>query len=337
MRRFKENDYLILHANCIPVKGASRSIICDLQLKCFHYIPNALYDILSERVLHIKSLYNEFDTVDHDTLDEYIEFLIDKDLGIIDDEPELFPNLSLEWDHSAIVTNSIIDIKADFSIDYNQVFTELSELRCTCVELRFFEGISIKSLDTLLSCFLDSTVRDIRLLIEHDSIFTKEALSSLFRTHARISQLLFFNAETDQVEKVLGVPVIYTSKKGLSPQSCGNTCMENFSINIEHFTEALHFNSCLNRKVSLDMEGNIKNCPSQNQSFGHIKNTTLKQALGDDRMRKNWAIKKDDIEVCKDCEYRYICTDCRVFVEDSGNPFSKPIKCDYDPYTATWT
>lgn len=28
-----------------------------------------------------------------------------------------------------------------------------------------------------------------------------------------------------------------------------------------------------------------------------------------------WAINKDKILVCQDCEFRYICTDCRAYLE----------------------
>jgi hypothetical protein len=49
-----------------------------------------------------------------------------------------------------------------------------------------------------------------------------------------------------------------------------------------------------------------------------------------------WSINKDEILVCRDCEFRYICSDCRVFIEDPHNIYSKPAKCKYDPYSATW-
>jgi hypothetical protein len=41
--------------------------------------------------------------------------------------------------------------------------------------------------------------------------------------------------------------------------------------------------------------------------------------------------------VCKDCEFRYICTDCRAYLEDPYNEYSKPLKCGYDPYTGEWS
>lgn len=49
-----------------------------------------------------------------------------------------------------------------------------------------------------------------------------------------------------------------------------------------------------------------------------------------------WHITKDRIEVCKDCEFRYICTDCRCFIIDESNIYSKPKNCKYNPYSTEW-
>jgi len=40
---------------------------------------------------------------------------------------------------------------------------------------------------------------------------------------------------------------------------------------------------------------------------------------------------KDKIDVCKDCEYRYACLDCRCF-RMNEDIYSKPKKCKYNPY-----
>jgi radical SAM protein with 4Fe4S-binding SPASM domain len=46
---------------------------------------------------------------------------------------------------------------------------------------------------------------------------------------------------------------------------------------------------------------------------------------------KFWNISKDQISVCQDCEFRYVCQDCRAFTLDN-NLYSKPAKCTYNPY-----
>ena len=72
------------------------------------------------------------------------------------------------------------------------------------------------------------------------------------------------------------------------------------------------------------------------ESFGNIKNTTLEEAVNHPNFKKYWDITKDQIEVCKDCEFRHICTDCRAYVETPEDQYSKPLKCGYNPYTNEW-
>lgn len=67
-----------------------------------------------------------------------------------------------------------------------------------------------------------------------------------------------------------------------------------------------------------------------------VKTSILWEALEHPDFKKYWYIHKDQIEVCKDCEFRYICTDCRAYLEDPDNLYSKPLKCGYDPYTCEW-
>jgi len=131
--------------------------------------------------------------------------------------------------------------------------------------------------------------------------------------------------------------VFYVKKELDFDFHCGIVNMELFALNIEFFTESQHHNTCLNRKISIDEFGNIKNCPSMKESFGNVMNTTLKEAIEKNGFKKYWNIHKDKIHVCKDCEFRYVCADCRAYVEDPEDIFSKPLKCGYNPYTGKWS
>ncbi len=67
-----ENQYLKLFACCIPVKGQSRSIICDLQRYNFDFIPNDLFDLLDKQasLLPLGKLKDEFVWHSHQNEDE---------------------------------------------------------------------------------------------------------------------------------------------------------------------------------------------------------------------------------------------------------------------------
>ncbi len=72
------------------------------------------------------------------------------------------------------------------------------------------------------------------------------------------------------------------------------------------------------------------------KSFGNILDESLIKVSENIDFQKKWSINKDLVEVCKDCEYRYVCSDCRAYTKNPSNEYSKPLKCFYDPYTGVW-
>lgn len=73
--------------------------------------------------------------------------------------------------------------------------------------------------------------------------------------------------------------------------------------------------------------------------YGNIKDITieeLQQIVASDSFTRFFRIKKDEIRVCNVCEFRYACFDCRAFLSEKDDLFSKPEKCCYNPYTACW-
>jgi len=117
--------------------------------------------------------------------------------------------------------------------------------------------------------------------------------------------------------------------------SCGKINKDYFDSTSEGIRESKDHNSCLRGKISIDINGQIKNCPSMITSFGHFEETNFDEVISNPSFNKQWNINKDSISVCRDCEYRYVCTDCRAFTE-SGELFGKPLKCRYNPYKGVW-
>jgi SPASM domain peptide maturase of grasp-with-spasm system len=130
--------------------------------------------------------------------------------------------------------------------------------------------------------------------------------------------------------------LLFVEDNFIGKECCGIISPFYFVPNIFTFTEAQKHNTCLNRKISIDTEGYIRNCPSMKEHYGNIKDTTLQEALQHPDFKKYWFVNKDQIAVCKDCEFRYICTDCRAYLENPEDMYSKPLKCGYNPYTCEW-
>jgi len=184
-----------------------------------------------------------------------------------------------------------------------------------------------------------SIVESIEIFAPYETDGMLNALIRLMKKYHRIRSFSLYNAPQNMVKysRNIGFGQIVTVKTDVKGHlSCGVVSHHYFISNISLYTESLAHNSCLNRKISIDVDGNIKNCPSMSQSFGNIRDTTLQEALDHPDFKKYWNVTKDQISVCKDCEFRYICTDCRAYLENPEDMHSKPLKCGYNPYTCEW-
>jgi SPASM domain peptide maturase of grasp-with-spasm system len=341
-----ENKYFNLFADCIPVKGLKRSTICDLGRSEIYFIPNQLYEILqktySNTILDILEYYN----IDRDDLilEEYFEFLINNELGVWVDDISQFPQIENKWDSPAIISNAIIDVKVK-KHDFNTIFNQLEGLGCEDIQIRFYEITNINYLDEILEHLRLSSIKSVELFIPYDSeISSSKSLILLTRNHPRLSLICIHGSPKNDVVThkefvtLEGMGRIYFIKeKILSAKSCGQINPMSFSYETIHdFFENKNFNGCLNKKISIDKNGDIKNCPSFTTNYGNVENVSLKMVVENKKFQTYSSITKDQISICKNCEFRYICTDCRAYIEDPNDLYSKPLKCGYNPNTNKW-
>ncbi|MBK8043608.1 MAG: grasp-with-spasm system SPASM domain peptide maturase [Haliscomenobacter sp.] len=245
--------------------------------------------------------------------------------------------MDLSWKSPLWITNAIIDISKNSSYDIAEALKQLDGVGCIALHLRFFSCVQADYLHQLLLSVKNSRLVSIDLLLGINQEFqTFDDLQVLANKHLRITSIVIYGSDKDRYYVYKGVELVFTSSILNSELHCGKISDKFFTANISLFTEAQHHNSCLNRKIAIDIEGNIKNCPSMKESFGNIRDTTLQEALEKPGFKKYWNITKDQIQTCKDCEFRYICTDCRAYLEAPEDIYSKPLKCGYNPYTCEW-
>ncbi|MEZ2443423.1 grasp-with-spasm system SPASM domain peptide maturase [Chitinophaga sp. RCC_12] len=332
-------EYLNLYANCRLVKGARMSLLCDLQMRRFYHIPNDTADVFIFLQQHsIDECIAHYGEDNRKTIMGYINFVLSKELGFTDDRllPELVP-LDLSWDRYSAITNVIIEYNED--IDYaGSFFRELFDLHVQALEIRCYRKTELGKLRELLEVFNGTTLKFIKLVLPYDDTLDLPTLDKLVKKYPRVKSLLIHSAPVDKPEKIFdgSVPVIFFSNHINSCLACGEIRSTYFISNMELFTESQHHNTCLNRKLSIDLNGYIRNCPSLPDNFGHITNTPLPEVLDNQAFHRYGKIRKDEIAVCKDCEFRHVCTDCRAYVEDPQDIYSRPLKCGYDPYSNTW-
>jgi SPASM domain peptide maturase of grasp-with-spasm system len=340
----KTDKKIKLFANCIPIKGATRSVVCDLGRNNYDFIPNDLFNVLEQNegktIAEIKLFYDcKYD----DIIDEYFDFLLQKEYVFLTYNPELYPKLNTEFHMPFSVSNAIIDIGEKSNAI--EILEKLEKINCKFIEIRFFSKFNIKYISQVLDFIKQSKsiTSSIGFIIQNSEIITNDFLRNLLQINPIISYFIVSNATENKFIEPINAKmgyIYYTMHKIHDNSHCGLIDSSNFVVNIKLHTESLNYNSCLNKKISIDKDGNIKNCPSMPQSFGNIKDTSLEEALNHPDFKKYWNVTKDMISICKDCEFRHICTDCRAYTErntfDGEIDLSKPLKCGYNPYTNEW-
>jgi SPASM domain peptide maturase of grasp-with-spasm system len=209
--------------------------------------------------------------------------------------------------------------------------------------LIFYFDIKSVVLDKYLKVFNNTRLISFDILLKYSPTNTLKIIQLFKSTINKVKSVVFFNSpeikEINYNKKQL-FDILFLKEDINDFRHCGIVNVKYFNTNMSKVLESLNHNSCLHKKISIDKEGNIKNCPGMSQSFGNIKDTTLEEALNHPDFKKYWNVKKDMIAVCKDCEFRHICTDCRAYTErnefDGDIDLSKPLKCGYNPYTNEW-
>ncbi|BCX14839.1 MAG: hypothetical protein KatS3mg088_522 [Patescibacteria group bacterium] len=111
-----------------------------------------------------------------------------------------------------------------------------------------------------------------------------------------------------------------------------------FSTSEKSFRRNMYWHNCLAGKLSICPDGKVIPCVFyRRRALGNIKEKSLKEIAESEETQEVWRITKDKIPVCRDCEYRYACNDCRpVSVGNSGNYLAPYSRCTYNPYTGEW-
>lgn len=336
------NKYLYIYAFCFITKGKSLFSIYDSVRHTIHQFDIWLYDIANYHLRNktINKLMLDYNIEEQKYISEFVNYITENDLGRFVDDISLFPLLKEEWDKPYKVKKAIIDIKNIWH-NLDAIFTDLTELLCPKIEIRFYRSVSIEELNILMSVFSKHNFAALYILLPLENNNTKEYIEGLLSIVER-DYRVYFNiyGVTDHVktsvyelqQEILPLSnnLVCSTKLIYGCEDCGNINFEHLpEMSIEDVIENKLYNGCLNRVMSVDEDGNIKNCPSMRNHYGNIKDTSLLEVYYQKEFQKYWYISNSHIEGCQFCNLRVVCKGCRAYIEDPTNIYSKPQKCTY--------
>jgi SPASM domain peptide maturase of grasp-with-spasm system len=329
--------YINQFATCQTVKGYAKSVIIDFDRERYYNMPNEFINILQRyEGEKIKEIIDDYSVYEFDSIEKGLNLLYTNELIFYSSEPKAntFPNIPNVYFSSCQIENVIIDINDHSMHDYNLIAEKLNPFLLKALQLRFYAKHTISELDAILSVFKDSNIGSIEIIIPNDN--NNETLLNKLIDNNKLTFIYQYKSLVEKVSYHKQCTIVQIKEYVDTSGDCGQVSIGNFTCNKKLFLEGQISNTCLNKKLSIDCDGYFKNCPSMSHQYGKYQDVAILDVIRNPIFMKYWEIRKDNIEVCKDCEYRHMCTDCRAYLKQPDNIYSQPAKCNYNPYIAKW-
>lgn len=110
-----------------------------------------------------------------------------------------------------------------------------------------------------------------------------------------------------------------------------------FVADRDRFEHNRRWNACWAGKLSITTDGRVMPCiMGRAETIGNVVETPLADILTGPSLSALWGLTKDQVAVCRDCEYRYACGDCRPMAAAGGDSHAQTARCTYDPRRGDW-
>lgn len=329
--------YFRLFSSCQLVKGATAGLLIDLDRYSLFEIPLAYLDFITE------AQNDPIETVKQKHGEGFLSFMqqfIDAELAFLTSEPQAFPPIDLDWKSPYRISNAVLQIANLENYNISDAIQQLLALDCQAFQLRFEQKVSMTELNSVLKNFEQSRAKMVELFIPNKAAASCiDDMRKLLKSEHRVGMICLYAANEDRLirdENLFYDRRIVISQKDIREYANNEQIsLERMIKNLLVFCEAQKHNIGLNRKVSIDGAGEIKNFLSHNKSYGNVNDTALKDVVLSKEFKEKWFISNDQIAKCKDCQYRYSCVN-NSDIEKIDDLYRRTTDCGFDPYSNTW-
>lgn len=328
-----------LFASCQIVKGKGGSLIYDLERAEFYDLPNSYVHLLEMTdTMDVEMIKANYDADQVDFIDAFFEKFSQREIGFFTDEPENFPKIDFTWESPYFISNAVIELNDISAFDFMEVICQLDKLMCRTIQLRLLRTFSKAEILVIARSFDNSQINSVEILFPYAAFLSNEDWNEVMSRQTRIRRVLAYAAPQDAIifseADRFGNKYIHF-KKDIRIDNTEKIRPERFIANIEMFSEAQHYNTGLNRKVSINKNGDIKNYISHQRSFGNVNIVKLKDVIDTEEFTEKWMVSNNLVETCKDCQYRYSCIS-NSDLQKEGSKWYKKEMCSFDVATSMW-
>lgn len=307
--------------------GYSRAIGIDFSRQRVYFFDPKLVALLidSEYCLSIELLFEK-----EPHIKPLIEELVAREIVFKTKSPELFPiEVFFEESFSSIESIHVKFIEFDkFILSDLKKIINLLQIKAGKFDLR---KCSHEFIISIAEFFSDTTFESLEFLVNfkvsNDFIEFAQICSNKNGSLLRIS--------------IDGLPNNFVFPELLDVIFCDiDECFPKIVPSQKLFLETLFINNFFHKKLLVNENGEIRTGDFPDKTIGFIGQTgidSIEQIILKTTNKGLGTIKKDQISVCKDCEFRYICVDNRTPITRSKNDYFFESECSYNPYIAKWS
>lgn len=314
-----------IFSNIIPAKGYLRSVLYDLETNDFTFVPNELSEelIIGNGELEKSS--------------RYFKFLHEKGMlfAIKPIYQDQFVKLNLDWNSNCDISNILFHYSSLLSTkkvgEIIKLFSAEAIQIIVSNALLFIDKFEIENL-------ISYSLSSIEIIFKDKEILEESTLTDLLSKNPKIKSIFVLNSNSPR--KIVG-------KRGRGDiyflaqiEDKQEKSLFTFPITMELFTESQFHHTYFNRKLFISSEGEIKNAPECKEIFGNINslknNSELINVVKKPEFQKIWFVRKDICDVCKECEFRYMCVDNRIPKINKNENIFFENECNYNSSTMEW-
>ena len=327
---------IYIYPSCQVTRGYSRSIIVDTHKGSYKFIPNALQHMLSRcNGCTVDEITQIFGAENSEAIEQYIEFLVENNFVFITTKPVAFSYDTYRFEHCGGLYDAQIEF--DGRIPF-ELIDELSRVCCQFVHVFASPEASFDSLLELLNVLNTKRINAIYLTLPYTPYFALRT-DELWATTVKLLQVIVIGAPQTSAQQrgPNGYQHLYMLDSSQSQcLCCGGVWPRFFAPNAQMIAVTQCYNNCLFGKLYFGLDGIIKPCRYSKLKLGDVLNDGIEKVLKSSKYSDLCGITKDQVDVCRDCEFRRICPDCRVFTRQPERPTAHPARCTYNSNLARW-
>jgi SPASM domain peptide maturase of grasp-with-spasm system len=312
-----------------------------LQRESFIYIPNSLHGILHDfSGEKIETVYKSIPNSDHEILDSYFNLLIKNELIIISNSKNFlknFPNISNNKSSPFRLTNAVF-YKHNLNKKLYSSLMLLTQFGCFYFQIHVSDRFSESMVLRFISNINVLPIKQIELYFDSNIKPKIKFLKTLQKSTNKFVTLYFYSTEFRKFETIdyEKIKSVCYNKRHPFYSNSSRVSEGTFDVNYLLYYEALKFNTYLYKKIFINDKNEINLHPLYKGNFGTLKEENIKLFLNNKTVNRYWHTRKDTIDICCQCEYKYMCVDSRFPIRTNNRKWKFTEECNYNPTTSKW-